>query len=256
MTLECGRNQQALKESVIDAGLCTGCGACVGLCPNQESWLDRIVTIHSCDLAEGRCYAYCPRTPLDMPALRQALSPNGGWLPEGGPVRAFYVTQAADEGVRLRSQHGGTVTALLLLALEKGIIDEAIVTTADESLLLDGKEVTDVVGLDIPPSQYHRLNVYTTNGTVPVPLDEAGVQMATGYPGTPSSEIIEALARSARPGQLYVEWSINETVAMEVAAAASLAQLRSLCVMKQNGVNVASDFLLHLVIAGTRGGGL
>ena len=83
---------------------------------------------------------------------------------------------------------------------------------------------------------------------------EAGVQMATGYPGTPSSEIIETLARSARPGQLYVEWSVNETVAMEVAAAASLAQLRSLCVMKENGVNVASDFLLHLTIAGTRGG--
>ncbi len=83
---------------------------------------------------------------------------------------------------------------------------------------------------------------------------EAGVQMATGYPGTPSSEIIENLARSARPGQLYVEWSVNETVAMEVAAAASLAQLRALCVMKENGVNVASDFLLHLTIAGTRGG--
>ncbi len=83
---------------------------------------------------------------------------------------------------------------------------------------------------------------------------EAGVRVAAGYPGTPSSEVIETLARSARPGELYVEWSANEKVAMEVAAAASMAQLRSLCVMKQNGMNVASDFLLHLACSGTRGG--
>ena len=51
-----------------------------------------------------------------------------------------------------------------------------------------------------------------------------------------------------------MEWSTNEKVALEVAAAASFAGLRSLCVMKQNGVNVASDFLLHLTGSGTRGG--
>ncbi len=83
---------------------------------------------------------------------------------------------------------------------------------------------------------------------------EAGVRVAAGYPGTPSSEIIETLSRFAEAGKLYVEWSTNEKVAMEVAAAASFAGLRSLCVMKQNGVNVASDFLLHLTGSGTRGG--
>jgi indolepyruvate ferredoxin oxidoreductase alpha subunit len=51
-----------------------------------------------------------------------------------------------------------------------------------------------------------------------------------------------------------VEWSTNEKVALEVAAAASFSGLRSMCVMKQNGVNVASDFLLHLASSGTRGG--
>ncbi len=51
-----------------------------------------------------------------------------------------------------------------------------------------------------------------------------------------------------------MEWSINEKVALEVASAASFAGLRSMCVMKQNGVNVASDFLLHLASSGTRGG--
>jgi indolepyruvate ferredoxin oxidoreductase alpha subunit len=83
---------------------------------------------------------------------------------------------------------------------------------------------------------------------------EAGVNVASGYPGTPSSEIIESLAKVAKERNLYVEWSANEKVAMEVAAAASFAKLRSLCAMKQVGVNVASDFLLHLGLCGTRGG--
>ena len=83
---------------------------------------------------------------------------------------------------------------------------------------------------------------------------EAGVAVVAGYPGTPSSEIIETLAGVSARQNVYVEWSVNEKVAMEVAAAGSFAGLRSMCVMKQNGVNVGSDFLLHLAITGTRGG--
>lgn len=52
---------------------------------------------------------------------------------------------------------------------------------------------------------------------------EAGVRVAAGYPGTPSSEIIQNLADAAAEHDLYVEWSINEKVSLEVAAAASLA---------------------------------
>ncbi len=83
---------------------------------------------------------------------------------------------------------------------------------------------------------------------------EGGVHVVSGYPGTPSSEIIETLSDAATERNLYVEWSINEKVALEVASAASFAGLRAMCVMKQNGVNVASDFLLHLASSGTRGG--
>ena len=83
---------------------------------------------------------------------------------------------------------------------------------------------------------------------------EAGVGVIAGYPGTPSSEIIETLAKFSSQQNLYVEWSVNEKVAMEVAAAGSFAGLRSMAVMKQNGVNVGSDFLLHLALTGTRGG--
>jgi indolepyruvate ferredoxin oxidoreductase alpha subunit len=83
---------------------------------------------------------------------------------------------------------------------------------------------------------------------------EAGVAVAAGYPGTPSSEIIETLSSMAEPMNLYVEWSVNEKVALEVASSASFAGLRAMAVMKQPGLNVASDYLLHLAGSGTRGG--
>lgn len=83
---------------------------------------------------------------------------------------------------------------------------------------------------------------------------EAGVAVAAGYPGTPSSEIIETLSALAGPMNLYVEWSVNEKVALEVASSASFAGLRALAVMKQPGLNVASDYLLHLSGSGTRKG--
>jgi len=83
---------------------------------------------------------------------------------------------------------------------------------------------------------------------------EAGVRVVAGYPGTPSSEIVENLARASRDRDIYVEWSVNEKVALEVAASASYSGLRAMAVMKQVGMNVASDFLLHLAQYGTRGG--
>ena len=83
---------------------------------------------------------------------------------------------------------------------------------------------------------------------------EAGVKVCAAYPGNPSSEIIGSLAKVAEEMGIHVEWSINEKVALEVATAASFAGLRGLCAMKQNGLNVASDFLLNLNLSGCRGG--
>ncbi|NDY42993.1 indolepyruvate ferredoxin oxidoreductase subunit alpha [Dissulfurirhabdus thermomarina] len=85
---------------------------------------------------------------------------------------------------------------------------------------------------------------------------EAGVAVASAYPGTPSSEISNNLfALSQEAGnRLYFEFSVNEKVAMEVAAAAGAAGLRSLTCMKHVGLNVASDVLLTLAYVGTEGG--
>jgi indolepyruvate ferredoxin oxidoreductase alpha subunit len=83
---------------------------------------------------------------------------------------------------------------------------------------------------------------------------EAGLGFASAYPGTPSSEIIGSLAEVAREMDIYVEWSVNEKVALEAAAAASFAGVRALAAMKQNGLNVASDFLMNLNLTGTNAG--
>jgi len=81
----------------------------------------------------------------------------------------------------------------------------------------------------------------------------AGVEVVTGYPGTPSTEVLETVA-AQNPGHIYVEWSVNEKVALEVAAGAAYAGRRSLVTMKQVGLNVASDPLMSLSYIGIKGG--
>ncbi|MFC1942718.1 indolepyruvate ferredoxin oxidoreductase subunit alpha [Chloroflexota bacterium] len=83
---------------------------------------------------------------------------------------------------------------------------------------------------------------------------EAGVQVVASYPGTPSSEITEALVNVAKELNIYAEWSINEKVAMEVATAASISGLRALAIMKHVGVNVAHDAVMSASFMGAKGG--
>ena len=83
---------------------------------------------------------------------------------------------------------------------------------------------------------------------------EAGGGFAAGYPGTPSTEVIEALAEVAREVGIYVEWSANEKGAVEAAYGASLAGVRSMATMKHEGLNVAADALMSIAYTGVRGG--
>ena len=81
----------------------------------------------------------------------------------------------------------------------------------------------------------------------------AGLNLIAGYPGTPSTEVLENVAKSKREGT-YVEWSVNEKAALEVAAGASYAGARTMVTMKQVGLNVASDPLMSLEYVGVKGG--
>jgi indolepyruvate ferredoxin oxidoreductase alpha subunit len=82
---------------------------------------------------------------------------------------------------------------------------------------------------------------------------EAGVTLVTGYPGTPSTYVIETLLRLPDLG-FRVEWSTNEKVAFEVATGVSWAGLRSLVTMKMSGLNVAADAFVSVQYSGTKGG--
>lgn len=255
--------QKELEETVLKTGLCTGCGACVNVCPYQAVYRDRIVTLHHCDLIRGRCYDFCPQTPADLNALKQKCGIGADLTPEIGAVGGFFITRATDEAIRRRAQHGGTVSALIALALREGLIDTAVLAGEGEGLLPRGVTVSDpeiaiglgrsrfvvsptvaefnrvsrtdcrrigvvatpcqalalakmraqtvadtqsgieklqlvvglfcgwalswrnltallekkmdiaaVTGMDIPPSRYHTLEVYTKEGTVRVSLDE------------------------------------------------------------------------------------
>lgn len=82
---------------------------------------------------------------------------------------------------------------------------------------------------------------------------KAGVKVVTGYPGTPSTEIIETLIAEKAP-HVNVQWSTNEKVAMEIAAGAAYTGARSLVTMKQVGLNVAADPLMSLSYIGVKGG--
>ncbi|MEM3737115.1 MAG: indolepyruvate ferredoxin oxidoreductase subunit alpha [Candidatus Bathyarchaeia archaeon] len=83
---------------------------------------------------------------------------------------------------------------------------------------------------------------------------EAGIQIATAYPGTPSSEIADTLSKVAREFGLYMEYSVNEKVAVEVAAGAAVCGARALVSMKHVGLNVAADTLMTLAYVGVKGG--
>jgi len=97
-----------------------------------------------------------------------------------------------------------------------------------------------------------RIELLSGNEAIARGAYEGGVTVATGYPGTPSTEILEALA--AFRSDIYSEWSPNEKVALEVAVGASFAGARSLVTMKHVGLNVAADPLMTFAYIGAVGG--
>jgi coenzyme F420 hydrogenase subunit beta len=133
--------QAWIRSKVINQDLCTGCGACVNLCPYQKIHKDNTVNLHLCDRDDGRCRNYCPRSPVDLDRLRKALFDPADFVPELGPFKGLYMTRASDESVRAVAQHGGTVSALIKLALEEGLISTALLAGGNDDHLPDSQPV-------------------------------------------------------------------------------------------------------------------
>jgi indolepyruvate ferredoxin oxidoreductase, alpha subunit len=108
------------------------------------------------------------------------------------------------------------------------------------------QEVTEITANPVIEKRFVMGNEAIARGAV-----EAGVRVVAGYPGTPASEILTS--HIAYP-DVYVEWSTNETVALELVQGASLCNQRSMAVMKHNGTNTVTDFLMHMNFTGVRGG--
>jgi coenzyme F420 hydrogenase subunit beta len=125
---------EELSEDVLRAGLCIGCGACVALCPYFRSHKGRTAMLFACALAQGRCFAFCPKVEVDLEGLARRW---WGSPYEGSPLGKHLRVAAARAGRNLPAagfQSGGAATALMTFALETGRIDGAVLTGQDRGL--------------------------------------------------------------------------------------------------------------------------
>ncbi len=107
-----------LISQVFEKDRCAVCGACVGHCPYPVHHEGRVIIRDRCTLDEGRCYEFCPMA-----------GAYGRFDGELGPVRRILVAQAARPDLRKKAQYGGVVSALTNLALELGLVREAVLTS-------------------------------------------------------------------------------------------------------------------------------
>jgi len=131
-----------LQSEVLARSLCSLCGACVGMCPYWAAYKGRVVGLDECNLTQGRCYVFCPRTSLDLDLLSQTVFGAPYAADELGTMQHVTMARAKDDGIRAKAQYGGTVTALTSFALEQGLIDAAVLTGSDDSMLPGGALAT------------------------------------------------------------------------------------------------------------------
>jgi coenzyme F420 hydrogenase subunit beta len=140
MTHILGANE--LLEDVHKRELCIGCGACVNICPYFKNYKGKTAQLFPCTLEQGRCYGYCPKAEVDLDALSQDIR---GVPYDGSPLGDYREVLAARAGGEMKKggfQAGGTVTALITLALKTGLIDAAALTDR-ESLTPVSRLVTE-----------------------------------------------------------------------------------------------------------------
>jgi coenzyme F420 hydrogenase subunit beta len=117
-----------LLEDVLQAGRCVGCGACVNICPYLRTYKAKTAMLFACSSNTGRCHAYCPKTEVDLDALAQ-VHQRGLYCDD--PLGACREIAMSRGGIRAGEGHfqdGGTVSALMMFALDASAIDAAVLT--------------------------------------------------------------------------------------------------------------------------------
>lgn len=119
---------QALMDEVRKKDLCTTCGACVAICPYHQAHNGKIAQVFDCDLTQGQCYAYCPKTENDLESLSQTLFGTDFEQLPVGFHRNIVAARAGEKTGPATFQNGGTVSALISAALDLGLIESAVLT--------------------------------------------------------------------------------------------------------------------------------
>ncbi|MDD4859775.1 MAG: Coenzyme F420 hydrogenase/dehydrogenase, beta subunit C-terminal domain [Dehalococcoidales bacterium] len=127
-----GKGVKDLLKEVIEPGLCTFCGACSGGCPYLVPYKGKVALMDACTRSEGQCYGYCPRTSVDMSAISKQLYGEPYGEAKLGTVKEVIIARSTDAKIKGKAQYGGTVSALLSVALAEGLIDAAILTKTGE----------------------------------------------------------------------------------------------------------------------------
>lgn len=117
-----------LQAEVQQADLCTVCGMCASLCPYIKEMEEKIAIIERCGRSDGRCYQFCPRTTTDLDALDESVFSAKRSDAVLGSYQSLNMVRAGQTTVQSAGQYGGTVSALLIHALKKGMIDAALLT--------------------------------------------------------------------------------------------------------------------------------
>ena len=117
-----------LLEDVIRNDLCIGCGACTSLCPYFQSYRGKVAMLFPCTLPEGRCWAHCPKVEVDLDELSREFF---GKPYDSEPLGTYRLVKTSKAGEKVAGgafQAGGTVSALMMFALEKGYVETAVLT--------------------------------------------------------------------------------------------------------------------------------
>jgi len=128
------KGQNELQEMVLNTGLCTGCGACIDLCPYFRSYRGKTAILFPCTLTQGRCFAFCPKVEVDLDDLSQKFFGRPYDDNSLGSYQTIMISRAGKKIKRAGFQAGGTVSSLTLFALKKGYLDGAVLTDRDELL--------------------------------------------------------------------------------------------------------------------------
>ena len=133
-----------LQADVQQKKICIGCGACVSICPYFRTYKGQTTAIFQCSRTTGRCYAFCPKTGVDLDKLSKNLFNKEYGSDPLGNYKAIYVSEKGDKASK---GNGSTVSALIEFALHKKIVDSAILGklngAAAPEIVTDPEKVKD-----------------------------------------------------------------------------------------------------------------